>query len=44
MKLPVAIDVLATFSYLAVRLQAIARVAQKVADNRRADLVSLVRE
>jgi hypothetical protein len=44
MKLPVAIDVLAAFSCLAVRLQAIAGAAQKVADNRRADLVPLVRQ
>ncbi len=44
MKLRVAIDVLAAFSCLAVRLQAIADAAQKVTDHRRADLVSLVRQ
>ena len=44
MKLRVAIDVLAAFSCLAVRLQAIAHAAQKVTDDRRADLVSLVRQ
>jgi hypothetical protein len=33
--------VLGTFSRLAVRLQAIAHVAQKLADDRRGDLVAL---
>src|ERR1700740_3603381 len=37
LKLRVAIDVLAAFSSLVVRLQAVAHAAQKVADNRRAN-------
>ena len=44
LKLGVAIDVLAAFSRLAVRLQAIAHVAQKIADNRRANLVPFLRQ
>ena len=40
-KLCITIDVLGTFSRLAVRLQAIAHVAQKLADDRRGDLVAL---
>src|SRR5450631_2383800 len=44
MKLPVAIGVLAAFSCLAVRLQAIAHAAQKVADDRRAGHLPFVRQ
>ena len=40
-KLRVAIDVLAAFPCLAVRLQAVAEPAQKIADNRGADFVPL---
>src|ERR1019366_5396594 len=43
-KLRVAIDVLAAFSCLAVRLQAIAHAAQKVADDRRAGRMPFVRQ
>src|SRR5215472_615798 len=44
LKLRVAIDVLAAFSGLAVGLQAIAHVAQKIANNSRANLMSLLRQ
>ena len=44
LKLRVAIDVLAAFSCLVVRLQAVAHAAQKVADNRRANLMTLLRQ
>ena len=44
LKLRVAIDVLAAFSCLAVGLQAVAHAAQKIADNRRANLVTLLRQ
>src|ERR1700746_3740435 len=44
LKLRVAIDVLATFSCLVVRLQAVAHAAQKLADNRRANLMTLLRQ
>jgi hypothetical protein len=43
-KLHVAIDVLAAFSRLAVGLQAVAHVAQKIPDHRRANLVPLLRQ
>ena len=43
-KLRVAIDVLAAFSRLAVGLQAVAHVAQKLADDRRTNLVPLLRQ
>src|SRR6478752_2397775 len=42
LKLRVAIDVLAAFSCLVVRLQAVAHAAQKLADNRRANLMTLL--
>ena len=42
--LRVAIDVLAAFSCLVVRLQAVAHAAQKLADNRRANLMTLLRQ
>src|SRR6201984_3922295 len=38
------IDVLAAFPCLVVRLQAVAHAAQKVADNRRANLMPLLRQ
>jgi hypothetical protein len=44
LKLGVAIDVLVAFSCLAVRLQAIAHAAQKIADHRRANLVPSLRQ
>src|SRR6201997_2517824 len=44
LKLRVAIDVLAAFSCLVVRLQAVAHAAQKLADNRRANLMPLLRQ
>ncbi len=44
LKLPVAVDVLVAFSCLAVRLQAIAHATKKIADNRRANLVPLLRK
>src|SRR5262252_5083372 len=44
LKLGVAIDVLVAFSCLAVRLQAIAHAAQKIANDRRANLVSFLRQ
>src|ERR1700741_3061727 len=44
LKLRVAIDVLAAFSCLVVRLQAVAHAAQKLADNRRANLMTLLRQ
>jgi hypothetical protein len=42
LKLRIAIDVLAAFSCLVVRLQAVAHAVQKVADNCRANLMTLV--
>ncbi|MGL9621603.1 hypothetical protein QRQ56_26695 [Bradyrhizobium sp. U531] len=44
LKLRVAIDVLAAFSGLVVRLQAVADAAQKLADNSRANLMTLLRQ
>lgn len=44
LKLRVAIDVLAAFSCLVVRLQAVAHAAQKLADNRRANLMTFLRQ